>query len=232
MSIFRDLPLACPACGTKHVETVAVSLNGPRVPEVVESIIDGSFHRFTCPACGSEYCADGPLIYTDFERKHWIGEFPIDWEASWAHLEHQPLDSFRRAMIDFAPAYVRAESSGFVVRAVFGLGALAEKIAVLEVGLDDRLIEVVKLVALLRLGATLHPTARPRFVRSDERGVHLLLPPATDSVIAVVDHDTVEAIAADPAWGPSLRDLATGPYVDIGRLMLDGRTDLPRAAYT
>jgi hypothetical protein len=201
------------------------------VPEVVESIIDGSFHRFTCPACGSVYRADGPLIYTDFERKHWIGEFPLDWETSWALLEHQPLDSFRRAMIDFAPAFVRAESSGFVVRTVFGLGALAEKIALLEAGLDDRVIEYLKLVVLLRLGATLHPTARPRFVRSDERGVHLLMAPTTEGVVTLVDHETVEEITSDPVWGSSLRDLATGPYVDIGRLMLDGRSGLPQAAY-
>ena len=121
MSIFRDLSVACPACGTISVESVAVSLNGPRVPEIVQAIVDGSFHRFSCPACGCGFRVDGPLIYTDFERKHWIGEFPLDWETSWAHLEHQPLDSFRRAMIDLAPAYVRAESSGFVVRTVFGL---------------------------------------------------------------------------------------------------------------
>ena len=230
MSIFRDLSLACPACGTLGIESVAVSLNGPRVPEVVRAIVDGSFHRFCCQACGCDFRVDGPLIYTDFERKQWIGEFPLDWETSWARLEHQPLDSFRRAMIDFAPPIVRGESSGFVVRAVFGLGALAEKISLFEAGLDDRVVELTKLVVLLRSGMTLHPAHRPRFVKRDDHGAHLVLDPVTGDEVAVVSEEEIEQIAADPAWGPWLRDLATGPYVDIGRFMLDGRQRLLEVA--
>src|SRR5262245_32074523 len=230
MSIFRDLSLACPQCGALRVESVAVSLNGPRVPEVVRAIVDGSFHRFTCRACEHHFRADGPLIYTDFERRHWIGEFPLDWERSWARLEHQPLDSFRRAMIDFAPPIVRAESSGFAVRAVFGLGALAEKISLFAAGLDDRVIELVKLVVLLRAGMPLHPDHRPRFLKRDDQGIHLVLDPVAGDEVAVVSHDALDQIAADPAWGSWLRDLATGPYVDTGRVMLDGRQRLLEVA--
>jgi hypothetical protein len=230
MSIFRDLSLACPECGALRVESVAVSLNGPRVPEVVRAIVDGSFHRFTCAACGRDFRADGPLIYTDFDCKHWIGEFPLDWEGSWARLEHQPLDSFRRAMIDFAPPIVRADSSGFVVRAVFGLGALAEKISLFEAGLDDRVVELVKLVVLVRSGRALHPAHRPRFVKRDDDGAHLVLDPGSGGEVAVVSEETIELIATDPAWASWLRELATGPYVDIGRFMLDGRKRLLEVA--
>src|SRR5262245_5617611 len=230
MSIFRDLSVACPACGTTSVESIAVSLNGPRVPEIVQAIVDGSFHRFACRTCGCDFRVDGPLIYTDFERKQWIGEFPLDWETSWAGLEHQPLDSFRRAMIDFAPPIVRAESSGFAVRAVFGLGALAEKISLFAAGLDDRVIELVKLVVLLRAGMPLPADARPRFRQRDDQGIHLVLDPVAGDEVAVVSHDALDQIAADPAWGSWLRDLATGPYVDTGRFMLDGRQRLLEVA--
>jgi hypothetical protein len=231
LSIFREVPLECPDCGSQQVETIAVSLSGPRAPEVTATVRDGSFHRFTCPDCATEYYADGPLVYTDFERKHWICEFPRDWETSWAVLESQSLDSFRRAMIDFAPPFLRAECAGFTVRTVFGLEALAEKIAILHADLDDRLIEVVKLAVLLRTGGPLHPGARPRFDRRDHLGVHLVVSCGGDRDAVFVPTEAVDEINRDPAWASVVRELVGAQYVDLGRVMLDGRGRLPEAAY-
>src|SRR6516164_10213567 len=181
MSVFQPRALRCPHCGHTNTETVALSLHGPRVSEVVAAIRSGTFQSFVCASCGGGYRADGPLIYVDFEQKHWIGVFPRDRERSWALLEQQPLDSFRRALIDYAPPFVRGMSDGFHIRTVFGLDALAEKLTLLEAGVDDRVVEMVKLVAVLTWGGLLHPGRRPQFVSYHaDAGLRLLVPVTSD----------------------------------------------------
>jgi predicted nucleic-acid-binding Zn-ribbon protein len=231
VSVFRPVPLQCPVCGAAQTVTLAVSLNGPRVPEILDEIRCGSFHHITCPECAADYYADGPLIYIDFERKRWIGEFPHAWECSWATLEQQPLASFRRAMIDMAPPFLRDESAGFTIRTVFGLDALAEKIAVLDAGLDDRAIEIVKLAALLRTTTPLHPSQRPRFVRRDEDAILLRLGGDDRDDVLRVPVDVIDEVVRDTTWKLLTQELADAQYVDIGRLMVDGRGRLPESAY-
>lgn len=230
------MPLVCPACGARNIETVALSLHGPRVPAVVEAIKAGTFQCFSCAGCGAAYRADGPVIYVDFEHKRWIGAFPAAMEASWARLEQQPIDSFRRSLIDLAPAFLRNEADGFTVRSVFGLEALAEKILLLEAGLDDRAVEAAKLATVLRAGAVLAPGHRPRVVRADAASVTFVLwsTPASGGPAeqgqATVGIDELGRIAVDPGWAGLLAELGTGPYVDLGRLLLDGRVPLEPAA--
>ncbi len=231
MSVFQPRALRCPHCGHTNTETVALSLHGPRVSEVVAAIRAGTFQSFECGSCGGAYRGDGPLIFVDFEEKHWIGVFPRDQERSWALLEQQPLDSFRRALIDHAPPVVRSMSDGFRIRTVFGLDALAEKLTLLDTGIDDRVVEMVKLAVVLTRGAMLHPGRRPHFLSfDDESGLQLLVPMSGDdgveARVATVATDQVAAWSADARWHPVIDELSSGPYVDVGRLLLDGRVPL------
>lgn len=233
MSVFRPVALVCPTCRTENVETVAVSLHGPRVPEVLAAIAAGTFQCFTCHGCGLEYRADGPLLYVDFERRRWIGVFPQDLETRWAVLEHQPLDSFPRSMIDLAPDFLRHEAGGFTIRSVFGLPALAEKIRLLDAGHDDRVVEAAKLAVALRAGAVLAPDRRPIVLDAAPDALDLLLwlpppgdgPPA-EAVVHLAAADLVD-LAGDPSWHGVVAELDLGPFVDLGRLLLDGRAPLP-----
>lgn len=228
MSVFRPEFMRCPECGHDNEETVAVSLHGPRVPEVVDAIVDGTFQCFDCRGCGLPYRADGPILYIDFERKHWIGEMPIAMERDWALLEQQPLDVFRQSLLDLAPAFLRSEADGFSVRAVFGLEALAEKILLLTAGLDDHSIEIAKFATILQTGALLSPTWRSRVVRVADGRVTLIVwhadrdgPPTSEHVD--VPFDEIDRIGAHPDWRRLRGELSIGPYVDIGRTMMDGR---------
>jgi len=236
MSIFRERQIACSECGHVNTETVALSLHGPRVPELVERIRNGTFQVFRCAGCGLEYQADGPLIYVDFEEKYWLGEFPRSYETAWASLEHQPLDSFRRAMIDMAPTIVTSAASGFRIRTVFGLDALAEKLLVLEAGHDDRAVEMAKLQIVLEAGAVLHPRYRVRATTVTAEGLRVRAwrrtrDEATPEPVALeVTPDRIERVLTDPDWAPVMAELSVGPYVDLRRLILDGRAPVPVAA--
>lgn len=225
MSVFRPQSIVCTGCGTANVETVAMSLHGSRVPRIVESIVAGTFQCFTCAGCGLEYRADGPLIYVDFDRKRWIGEFPRTMERGWANLEQQPMDVFRQSLIDLAPAFLRAEADGFTVRAVFGLDALAEKIRLLDAGIDDRAVEVAKLAILQQTGAVMSPGRRPRVVEASAESVSLVLWSADGEQFCVsVPAGEIVSLAAEDGWRSLLREMQVGPYVDLGRIMMDGRT--------
>jgi CpXC protein len=228
MSVFRERRFECPSCGHVNAESVAASLHGPRVPEVVDAILGGMFQVFACARCSLSYRADGPVIYTDFEVKHWIGEFPAADEAAWVTLEQHATDSFRRAMIDFAPAFLRADAAGFTIRTVFGLPALAEKILLLRNGWDDRVVEAIKLKLVLASGSVLHPARRPVVVEADAGRLAVALPDGLGA--AVVTRADADTFAADPAWREVLALVARGPYVDIGRLMLEGRATSDYAA--
>ena len=228
MSVFRERRFECPSCGHVNAESVAASLHGPRVPEVVDAILAGTFQVFACTRCGLSYRADGPVIYTDFDDKHWIGEFPAADEAAWTALEQHATDSFRRAMIDYAPAFLRADAAGFTIRTVFGLPALAEKILLLQNRWDDRVVEAMKLRLVLESGTVLHPAHRPVVIEANAGRLTVVLP--DDVGAAVVTRADADALAADPAWREVLALLARGPYVDIGRLMLEGRATSDYAA--
>lgn len=247
MSIFEPRTLTCPHCGVDAEHAVAVSINGGRSPQYRQQILDGSFQVIACPTCGKKTEADGPFIYIDLRDKIWIGCFPRAWEPAWRSFENEPLDSWRRSMIDHAPSNVRRMADGFRVRAVFGLPALREKLLCLQHGIDDRLLEALKLDLLRRHEAlAMHPAARPLLIDVDGAAlamVSLLPPPESDgaslgaalgfqatwrNVRFSVPRGELDRIRDDAAaWSAAIVQVSGGPYVDLGRMMLSGTARPP-----
>jgi hypothetical protein len=242
MSIFEQRTLTCPHCGAQAEHTVAVSVNGGRAPQYRQQILDGSFQVMTCATCGKKAEADGPFIYIDLRAKQWIGCFPRAWEPAWRSYENEPLDSWRRSMVDHAPSNVRRMSDGFRVRAVFGLPALREKLLCFVHDIDDRVLEALKLDLLRGHPAlVMHPDARPLLVEVGDASLVLIAhappaPAAADGaapaarpgaagrdVRITVSRAELDRIRADAsAWTSVLAEVGGGPYVDLGRIMLSG----------
>src|SRR5206468_19949 len=64
---------------------------------------------------------------------------------TWWDHEWEPAHAFDRNLGDDAPALARPIGEGMVVRTVFGLDALREKIVAFEHGVDDAQLETLKL---------------------------------------------------------------------------------------
>lgn len=227
MSVFEDAELTCPRCGAKQVTSLAVSVNGERSRHLRDAILAGGFQQIPCPACGAVTPADGPLLYVEVGARRFIGCQPRGWEPAWRELEADALDTWRRTFIDHAPETVRRLSSGFVVRTVFGLHALREKLVCFDAGLDDRLVAVLVLDLMRTPGGPLVMTAagRPTLVEAD--GERLVFAVAGGGVIAV-PRARYDAIADDTAkWGDAIRRVSAGPYVDVGRLLIPGTAPRP-----
>lgn len=225
VSTFVQVEVPCPSCGETTTRVVATSINATRTPEWRDVILEGSFQRSACSTCG-EYAT--PLIafpYIDFDRKQYIGVFPVSDEHRWPELEHEPEHAFVRNLGGLAPPIARPIGAGFEVRTVFGLGALREKIVALSGSIDDAALEVLKLRLLVSrddLSASLD--ARPRLVEIDPAHLRFQIhvevsDDESDLYRLDVPMDDYLAIAGDPSLAPIMDEIRAGPYRDCARML-------------
>jgi len=220
--VTKDIP--CPHCGAVHERTVAEGLHGPRVPGAVERILDGTFQRFRCADCDAFYVVDGPFLLMDFEQGFWFMCFPLAWENAWEDLVGKAETTFHDAVYRYAPPVAAKLGDGVLVRTVFGLDALREKLWCVREGLDDRLLEAWKL-DLMRQRPDDHPFHagfRPRITEMGLFGIayQITAPNGTVSEWEAL-RGSYDRIARDAAqWADLVERLGQSSWVDIGRLML------------
>lgn len=153
MSTFIHAKVACAACDHVYDGDVAESLHISTRPDLRDDILAGRFHRFQCPACAAFTTIEKVLSYTDFARHHWFTVVPtveLPFLAEWRALADT---SFRTTMIERCPSMVRDEMAPRMRRRlVFGLASLRDKLTGMDAGLDDRVLEVLKLELLRERG--------------------------------------------------------------------------------
>jgi hypothetical protein len=221
MSSWKAQPVACPRCGAEQTVQIARGLHISRLPAVRRQILDGTFHRFPCPGCGQVIRVDCPLAYTDFRRGHWIHVGLPDELPRWRAIETETLALFDRTVAR-GPAVLRAAAAGFLVRVVFGYEELREKLLLLDAGLDDGIVECLKLHVLAAHAATLGPRDRLLVDELDEAGGLVMRRPGDPAL-------RFDADAATLAWHLARRapyqarfpELFEGGFVSASRMILD-----------
>ncbi|MEJ7599692.1 MAG: CpXC domain-containing protein [Kofleriaceae bacterium] len=154
MSTFASARIRC-HCGVEQEVELAEGLHISARPDIRQQILDGTFHRFTCPACKGSIQIETLLAYTDFPNHHWFTIVPEE-ELPWRgeRVAFAKL-AFQRNMVERAAPIVQHEMAPRMKqRVIFGLAALREKIICFDAGLDDRLVEALKLQLLRDLGLT------------------------------------------------------------------------------
>jgi CpXC protein len=217
VSTFLPVEVTCEACGSAQMESLATSLNVTRTPEWKERVLDGSFQVVTCNSCTHTWEAVEPFVYIDFRRRLYVGVYPGSAETVWWIHERDPADAFVRNLGWAAPPVARPVGEGFVVRTVFGLAALREKVIALEASLDDVALEILKLRLMLsRTDMPLDVGSRPRLVRVDEASLFFMslgaeFPLKRSEYLAVV---------GDPELSELVYPFLAGhPYCDAGRIL-------------
>ncbi|MCQ5128792.1 CpXC domain-containing protein [Butyricicoccus faecihominis] len=127
--LFR-MTVQCPHCHEESEHKVIDHINIDRTPEMREKVRDLSLFRVKCPNCGETVLAVHPCLYHDMSNGFMV----------WLWNEEEPVPT-----ADFDPL------AGYKLREVETMNAFREKIAVLELGLDDRAVEIMKLLLLMRL---------------------------------------------------------------------------------
>lgn len=120
----------CPHCKQVCERTPLTRISPDRDPAVRDQVQDLSLFRWQCPNCGTTMLVEDPCLYHDIS-----GQFMV-WLAP---------DGKKPETGQFDPL------SGYVLRYVDDLNTFREKINILERGLDDRAVEIMKLVLFLQL---------------------------------------------------------------------------------
>lgn len=233
MSIFRDRGVTCPNCGHHETHKIAQSIHGPRVPKKVQAILERRFQVFQCGECPARFDVAHPLTYFDWGRQHWVAMYPSEFENRWPALDKNTLESFEGAMLEHAPSVMKAAAPEFIVRTVFGLDALGEKLWALREGLDDVALEVLKLDLLRQSPAlSFNPAARPRLwdVRGDALRIRVWPIGNLEPMMVMLERGALDAVTGRTEWADARRMLSEGTYVDLGRVMIGAPLPAPSGA--
>jgi hypothetical protein len=143
MSTWQNVTVQCPRCAGDVAVRVAEGVHITRVPHVREQILAGTFHTFTCTKCSTTFPVAKRFVYTDFDRDHWILVALAGDESSWPAWEGQLRKDIKTAF-DHGSPLVHRIAARIRSRVVFGYEALREKLVVWDAGIEDAIIECIK----------------------------------------------------------------------------------------
>lgn len=145
MSILDTAEIICPQCGTSADVKLVLSINAVRRPDLRAQILDGSFQAVDCPNCGTQMRLPPEFIYLDVQRGQWIAIHPSDRVSEWPALEAAARSVFDSSLGAGAAEETRGLFDNVVPRVAFGWPALREKLLCSDLGLDDIILEELKL---------------------------------------------------------------------------------------
>lgn len=132
----------CPQCGAEREVILWEKVNVKMNPDLKEKLFNGTLNMLECKNCGYEARIDIPLIYHDMDKKffiHFAPDYPVGEEKTLI----ENLDKETATLFD--------DSYNNRLRVVFDYKSLLEKIQIFNEDLDDRTIEVCKLLARTKL---------------------------------------------------------------------------------
>lgn len=126
--------IECPHCHMETEHKVIDHINIDRNPELRAKVQDLSVFRVKCPNCSETVLAVHPCLYHDMANQFMVWLWTEDGQVPKA--EFDPL-------------------AGYTLRVTDSLNTFREKINILERGLDDRTIEIMKLLLFAQLNRDL-----------------------------------------------------------------------------
>jgi hypothetical protein len=120
----------CPHCKNQSKRRIMDHINVDKQPEMRDRVRDLSCFRWVCPVCGKTSLVVDACLYHDMSEAFMV----------WLLPDGKPTD---------APA--ATPLADYQLRYVTDMNSFREKIAVLELGLDDRALEIMKLLLLVQL---------------------------------------------------------------------------------
>lgn len=133
MSMKRKETVTCPECGQEQDFVVWHSLNGDLDPEAKQRLLDGTLFHFECSNCGHRSNVNYGMLYHDMTNQvmvYYVDEDSVEETlATMNDVENKmgPMPEYRK-------------------RIVTDQNALREKAIFFDQKLDDRVIEIIKLI--------------------------------------------------------------------------------------
>ena len=133
----RNIHIRCEYCGTEYDHVSHLVVEKHESKKLTQDIINDEFFYAVCPHCNLMTGVDHPVTYIDMENRTLLAYFDSDIELSLA--ETQIGELMRECDVS---------NNYNTVRVVSTQNELREKIILLNNGLDDRVIEILKLWGL------------------------------------------------------------------------------------
>jgi hypothetical protein len=226
MSLFKSAQVACPNCGAATRFEAVHSVNVDRRPVLREQILDESFQRVDCAACGTTFRYDPEFHYIDLGRRQWVAALPLAALPNWEQEAAAARSLFERVYLTQGSAHTLEVGRRLRPRVTFGWAALREKVFIAGAGLDDVNVELTK-AAVLRGGGELPLAADTelRLVDADADDLILAWMRTQDEALGDmlrVSRSLYAEIAADPdpAWEALRAQIGGSLFVDLNRLLI------------
>ena len=138
----------CPVCGHPGKGVIYDSINITLDPQLKEGILDGTLFDLKCENCGEVLDAPEELIYHDMDQQTMFFLQPVGLREKWPEIteQFQKLLATHMQIKDLFDA----DTEEYTYRVCFGRPELLEKIFMLDAGLDDRQVEMIKLLFFLQ----------------------------------------------------------------------------------
>ena len=141
MSINSKQSIKCPKCGQMSDITVWNSITVKDSADLKEDLLKGRVNIFRCPSCEQVGLMPTPMLYHDEDKRLMISFSP----CSDPVLERQLYDNVRKSSKESGEL---EKLEGYNLRFVTDFNALLEKILIFDSGLNDKAVEVIKLMIL------------------------------------------------------------------------------------
>ena len=141
MSINSSQKIKCPSCGLLQEVTVWNSITVKDSPDLKKDLLSGSVNIFLCQACSHKGLIPTPMLYHDEEKKLLISFSPCEDE----NLKNRLLNSVCEQSKESGELKKYEE---YNLRFVCEYNSLLEKILIFDNNLNDKAIEIIKLLIL------------------------------------------------------------------------------------
>lgn len=143
MSQKTIIDVSCPICNASHPYAIWESISTKSNPEMKAAVRDGSAFLYICPDCGKKSYLEYDFKYYEEERDRNIMIYSIDSDEN-AEEVYKLLTDKKMDIIS------KLSEHGCLVRIVRSSVQLAEKLAIFDEGLDDRIVEIFKVFVLAK----------------------------------------------------------------------------------
>ncbi len=141
MSLNAKQTVKCPQCGHMSEVTVWNSITVKDSGDLKQDLLRGKVNIFFCPACSHTALMPSPMLYHDEERRLMISFSPCNDEL----LKKQLFDNVQKSSKESGELN---NLEGYNLRFVADYNELLEKILIFDNGMNDKTIEVIKLMIL------------------------------------------------------------------------------------
>ncbi|MCQ2497226.1 MAG: CpXC domain-containing protein [Lachnospiraceae bacterium] len=140
MSIKNERTIKCPKCGKEFKVNVWNSINLSENPELKEKVLSGEVFQATCDECKEVAFLEYNMLYHDDENDMMLHL------VSGELTDQQVIDSYIKAT-----DVLKIAREEYIMRITKSPEQLREKVYIFDQGLDDRAIEIMKLVILSKI---------------------------------------------------------------------------------